>query len=130
MSYNNEYNVIDISGKDSSSKPKKYFCNYCNRSLFLRDKDTQEYICTFCTIIYYPNNELVKKANRFEVPDGSDPNQSRIPPIAMIDDVNKNVSSTSYKQQRLTAAYAALQWKGFRFTNYTTTEGFLDYQHK
>ena len=88
MAYNNsEYNVIDISGKDSS--PKKYYCNHCRRSLFLRDKDTQEYICTFCTIIYYPNNELVKKANRFEVPDGSDPNQSRVPPIAMIDDVNK-----------------------------------------
>ena len=60
--------------------------------------------------IYYPNNELVKKANRFEVPDGSDPNQNRVPPIAMIDDVNKNVSAT-YKQQRLTAAYEALYRK-------------------
>jgi hypothetical protein len=118
MAYNNEYNVIgiDISGKDSS--PKKYFCNYCNRSLFLRDKDTQEYICSFCTIIYYPNNQLVKKANRFEVPDGLDPNQSRVPPIAMIDDVNKNVSSTTYKQQKLTAAYEALKKQGFHWLNY------------
>ena len=117
MAYNNnEYNVIDISGKDSS--PKKYYCNHCRRSLFLRDKDTQEYICTFCTIIYYPNNQLVKKANRFEVPDGSDPNQSRVPPIAMIDDVNKNVSSTTYKQQKLTAAYEALKKSGFHFTSY------------
>ena len=64
----------------------------------------------------------MKKANRFEVPDGSDPNQNRVPPIAMIDDVNKNVSATTYKQQKLTAAYAALQKKGFHFTNYTTTE--------
>jgi len=118
MAYNNEYNVIgiDISGKDSS--PKKYFCNHCHRSLFLRDKDTQEYICSFCTIIYYPNNQLVKKANRFEVPDGSDPNQSRVPPIAMMDDVNKNVSSTTYKQQKLTAAYEALRKQGFRWTSY------------
>ena len=115
MSSNNHYNVIDISGKDST--PKKYFCNHCRRSLFLRDKDTQEYICTFCTIIYYPNNELVKKANRFEVPDGSDPNQSRVPPIAMIDDVNK-VSSTLYKQQKLTAAYEALRKQGYRFVDY------------
>jgi competence CoiA-like predicted nuclease len=45
MAYDNEYNVIDISGKDSSSKLKKYFCNHCRRSLFLRDKDTQEYLC-------------------------------------------------------------------------------------
>ena len=61
----------------------------------------------------------MKKANRFEVPDGSDPNQSRVkPPIAMIDDVNKNVSSTTYKQQKLTAAYEALRKQGFRWTSY------------
>ena len=99
MSSNNDYNVIDISGKNSS--PKKYFCNYCRRSLFLRDKETQEFICTFCTIIYYPNNELVKKANKFDVPDGSDPNVDKSPPIAMIDDLNKELSSTTYKQQKL-----------------------------
>ena len=118
MAYNNNnyYNVIDISGKDSSSK--KYFCNHCRRSLFLRDKDTQEYICTFCNTLYYPNNELVKKANKFAIPDGSDPNQDRVPPIAMIDDVNKNVSATTYKQQKLTAAYEALQKKGFHFKTY------------
>jgi CRISPR/Cas system-associated protein Cas10 (large subunit of type III CRISPR-Cas system) len=114
MAYNNEYNVIDISGMDSS--PKKYYCNHCRRSLFLRDKDTQEYICSFCSIIYYPNNELVKKANRFEVPDGSDPNVDKSPPIVMMDDVN--VSSTLYKQQKLTAAYEALRKQGFAFTSY------------
>ena len=116
MSNNNEYNVIDISGKDSS--PKKYFCNYCRRSLFLRDKDTQEFICTFCNIIYYPNNQLVKKANRFEVPSGSDPNVDKSPPIVMMDDVNKELSSTSYKNQKLTAAYDALRKQGFKFINY------------
>ena len=116
MSNNNEYNVIDISGKDSS--PKKYFCNHCRRSLFLRDKDTQEYICTFCNIIYYPNNQLVKKANRFEVPDGSDPNVDKSPPIVMMDDVNKEVSSTTYKQQKLSPSFEALKRSGYRITNY------------
>jgi hypothetical protein len=72
VTYDNQYNIVDIS-KDSTG-PKKYFCNNCHRSLFLTDKDTQEYLCTFCNIIYYPNNQLVKKANGFEVPDGSDPN--------------------------------------------------------
>ena len=115
MAYNNDYNVLNIS-KDSF-RPKKYFCNHCNRSLFLQDKPTQEYVCSFCNIIYYPNNQLVKKANRFEVPDGSDPNKARVPPIAMIDDVNKNVSST-YKQQKLTAAYEALKKQGSKFINY------------
>ena len=118
MAYNNEYNIIDISGKHSSFKPKKYFCNYCRRSLFLKDKDTQEFICTYCNIIYYPNNQLVKKANRFEVPDGSDPAQNRVSPIAMIDDPNKELSSTLYKQQKLTPAYEALRKQGFKFINY------------
>jgi hypothetical protein len=86
--------------------------------LFLTDKDTQEYVCTFCTITYYPNNELVKKVNRFEVPDGSDPSQDRVPPIAMIDNLNKELSSASCKQQKLTVAYEALQKKGFKFTSH------------
>jgi hypothetical protein len=96
MAYNNnEYNVLNIL-KDSPSS-KKYFCNHCHRSLFLTDKDTQEYLCSFCNIIYYPNNQLVKKANHLEVPDGSDPSIYRSPPIVMMDDVNKDVSSTLYR---------------------------------
>jgi hypothetical protein len=117
MAYNNnDYNVIDISGKDSS--PKKYYCNHCRRSLFLRDKDTQEYLCCFCNTIFYPNSQLVKKANRFEVPDGSDPNVDKSLPIVMMDDVNKDVSSTLYKQQKLTAAYEALRKQGWTFQTY------------
>jgi CRISPR/Cas system-associated protein Cas10 (large subunit of type III CRISPR-Cas system) len=94
MAYNNDYNVVDISW-NSIPESRKYYCNHCRRSLFLRDKDTQEYLCSFCNIVYYPNNQLVKKANRFEVPEGSDPNQNRVPPIAMIDDPNKELSSTT-----------------------------------
>jgi hypothetical protein len=117
MAYNNnEYNVLNIL-KDSPSS-KKYFCNHCHRSLFLTDKDTQEYLCSFCNIIYYPNNQLVKKANRLEIPDGSDPNVDRSPPIVMMDDVNKDVSYTLYKQQKLTAAYEALRKQGYTFTDY------------
>lgn len=116
MAYDNEYNVVDISGKNNS--PGKYFCNHCRRSLFLKDKETQEFLCSFCNIIYYPNNQLVKKANKFEIPDGSDPNVDKSPPIVMMDDVNKNVSSTTYKQQKLTAAYEALRKQGFKFINY------------
>jgi hypothetical protein len=65
-----------------------------------------------------PDNQLVKKANRFEVPDGSDPNVDKSPPIVMMDDVNKELSSTTYKQQKLTAAYEALKRSGFTITGY------------
>jgi hypothetical protein len=34
------------------------------------------------------------------------------------DDVNKDVSSTLYKRQKLPAAYEALEKSGFKFTNY------------
>jgi hypothetical protein len=39
-------------------------------------------------------------------------------PIAMIDNPNKELSSTSYKQQKLPAAYEALKKQGFKFINY------------
>jgi DNA-directed RNA polymerase subunit RPC12/RpoP len=118
---NNDYNVLNIS-KDSF-RPKKYFCNRCNRRLFLKDKETQEYLCTFCNIIYYPNNQLVKKANRFETPGPETDSQGNVIanatiPIAMIDEPNRELSSTSYKKQKLTAAYEASSRHGFKFTTY------------
>ena len=39
-------------------------------------------------------------------------------PIAVIDDVNKEVSSTTYKQQKLSPSYEALKRQGFKITNY------------
>jgi CRISPR/Cas system-associated protein Cas10 (large subunit of type III CRISPR-Cas system) len=122
MSTNNEYNVIDISGKDSSPTNNIYYCSWCRRKLFYREQDKETgkhiWLCTFCNIEYIPDNQLVKKENRFEVPDGSDPNVDRSPPIVMMDDVNKELSSTTYKQQKLTAAYEALRKTGFKFTSY------------
>ena len=38
--------------------------------------------------------------------------------IAVLDDVNKDISSTLYKQQKLPAAYAALEKAGFKFKSY------------
>ena len=124
MAYNNnEYDIIDISGKSSSAPTNNtYYCSWCRRKLFYREQDKETgkhiWLCTFCNIEYIPDNQLVKKANRFEVPDGSDPSQDRVPPIAMIDDPNKELSSTSYKQQKLPAAYEALRKQGFHWTNY------------
>jgi hypothetical protein len=39
-------------------------------------------------------------------------------PIAIIDDVNKGVSSTIFKKQKLPVAYEALKKSGFNFTSY------------
>ena len=117
------YNVIDISKVKDPLSTKKYFCNWCNRSLFLRNKDEHEYICINCNIIFYPNNQLTKKGNKFDLPGPDTDSQGNVIgnntiPIAMIDNANKNLSSTSYKQQKLPAAYEALRKQGFKFINY------------
>jgi hypothetical protein len=114
MAYNNDYNVIDISGK-SSSPNDIYYCSWCRRKLFYREQDKETgkhiWLCSFCNIEYIPDNQLVKKANRFEIPDGSDPNVDRSPPIVMMDDVNK-------EQQKLSPSFEALKKQGFKFINY------------
>ena len=38
-----------------------------------------------------------------------DPNVDKSPPIVMMDDVNKELSSTTYKQQKLSASFEALR---------------------
>jgi hypothetical protein len=39
-------------------------------------------------------------------------------PIAVIDDPNKELSSTTFKKQKLPAAYEVLKGSGFRWTSY------------
>jgi hypothetical protein len=39
-------------------------------------------------------------------------------PIAVIDDPNKELSSTTYKQQKLSPSFEALRKQGFKFINY------------
>ena len=119
MSNNNDYNAIDIL-KGSKGSNIKYFCDYCNRSLFIRDKekDPDEYICINCNILYYPRVQQVKTANRFANP-GPETNEQgtilgnsdRIP-IAIMD--VQQVSSTSYGRIDLPKAYKAMK-------NYTWT---------
>jgi hypothetical protein len=118
--HNNDFVAINI----KPTKPnEKYFCNYFMRSLFVRNKEDQEYICTFCNILYYPKHQPVKKESTFDLPGPETDSQGNVigdnmPLIAMIDDPNKNLSSTSYKQQKLPAAYEAQKKSGFKFINY------------
>jgi hypothetical protein len=39
-------------------------------------------------------------------------------PIVVIDDVNKDVFSSTFSKQKLPASYEALQRAGFKFANY------------
>jgi hypothetical protein len=62
------------------------------------------YVCTKCTIEYWPNQQPVKKSSKFDLPGGPTDEHGNVIgdnniPIAVIDDVNKELSSTTFKKQ-------------------------------
>jgi hypothetical protein len=114
--------VIDIK---NSSKAEKYFCSYCNTRLTPRTEEDMigAYVCTKCTIEYWPKLQQVKKQCKFDLPGPPTDSHGNVIgdndiPIAVIDDVNKELSSTTFKEQKLPAAYQALEKVGFKFKNY------------
>jgi hypothetical protein len=118
-------NSVIINIKGSIAVAEKYFCSYCSTRLtpFTEEDKIGGYLCTKCTIEYWPKQQPVKKQSKFDLPGPATDSHGNIIgdndiPIAVIDDVNKEVSSTSYKKQKLTAAYEALRKTGFTFTSY------------
>ena len=113
--------IININ--NSASTSKKYFCSYCNARLtpLTREDMIGAYVCTKCTIEYWPNQTPVKKADKFDLPGPATDSHGNIIgdkniPIAVLD--TPGPSSTTYKQPKLTAAYEALERAGVRFTSY------------
>jgi hypothetical protein len=113
--------VIDLS--KGSGSTNRYFCSYCNTRLIpLTQEDMKGgYVCTKCTIEYWPTQQPVKKADKFDLPGPATDEHGNVIgdkdiPIAVQD--NPEVSSTSYKHQKLTRAYEALSRHGYKFTNY------------
>ena len=122
-----DFVVIDIYGS-SPSAGKKYLCSYCNTRLtpLTREDMIGAYVCTKCTKEYWPNLQSVKKSSKFDLPGPPTDSHGNVIgdndiPIAVIDDVNKDVSSTTRKQ-KLSPLFKALEKQGFKITNYTTTE--------
>ena len=117
--------ILNINIKDLASPAQKYFCSYCNTRLtpLTQEDMVGAYVCTKCTIEYWPTRQSVKKSSKFDLPGPpTDPHGNVIGdndiPIAVLDDVNKDIPSTLYKQQKLPAAYAALEKAGFKFKRY------------
>jgi hypothetical protein len=118
---------IAINLQEPASPNTKYFCNWCNRKLFYREQDKETgkhiWLCTACSIEFIPDNQLTKRKSVLKTPGPNVDFYGNVTggdsiSIAMMDDPNKKVSSTLYKQQKLTAAYEALQKKGFHFKTY------------
>jgi hypothetical protein len=114
--------VIDIK---NSFVAEKYFCSYCNTRLtpYTQEDMKGGYFCTKCTIEYWPNQQPVKKQSRFDLPGPPTDSHGNVIgdndiPIAVIDDPNKELSSTTYKQTNLSPSFEALKRSGFKFTTY------------
>ena len=75
------------------------------------------------TIEYWPKQHPVKKSSKFDLPGPPTDSHGNVIgdndiPIAVIDGVNKDLSSTSYKQQKLSPLFKALEKSGFKITSY------------
>jgi hypothetical protein len=121
----NHFVVIDLKNSASSSTAEKYFCSYCNTRLSpLTQEDMKgAYVCNKCTIQYWPNQRPVKKSSKFDLPGPPTDSHGNVIgdndiPIAVIDDVNKDVSTTSYKRQKLSPLFKSLEAQGFKITSY------------
>jgi hypothetical protein len=118
-----DFVIIDI--KNSASKVEKYFCSYCNTRLTPLSQEDMKgaYVCTKCNIQYWPTLQQVKKSSKFDLPGPPTDSHGNVIgdnniPIAVIDDANKDVSTTSYKRQKLSPLFKALEAQGFKITSY------------
>jgi hypothetical protein len=117
---------VIINLKTSASESKKYFCSYCNSRLFpLTQEDMKgAYVCTKYIIEYWPTLQSVKKSSKFDLPGPETDEHGNVIgdndiPIAVIDDGNTELSSTTFSsKQKLPAAYEALRRVGFSWLSY------------
>ena len=120
---NNNSVAIDI--KNSGSTIEKCFCSYCNTRLtpYTQENMKGGFVCTKCTIEYWPTQQPVKKSSKFDLPGPPTDSHGNVIgdndiPIAVIDDPNKELSSTTYKKQKLSPSFEVLKKQGFKFTSY------------
>jgi hypothetical protein len=117
--------IIDLSRARDKGNTNKHFCSYCNTRLtpLTQEDMIGGYHCTKCTITYWPNQQPVKKSNRFETPGPNTDSHGNVVgdktiPFAVLEDIRNEVHSTTYKQQKLPAAYEALKRAGFKWVSY------------
>jgi hypothetical protein len=122
---NKDNNSVVIDIKSSGSTTEKYFCSYCNTRLtpLTQEDMIGGYVCTKCTIEYWPKQQSVKKQSKFDLPGPETDEHGNVIgdnniPIAVIDDPNKQLSETTYKKQKLSSSFEALKRQGFKITSY------------
>lgn len=125
---NNDYGYVAINLQDSAKPTDVYFCSHCYRRLFYREQDeeTGKHIwwCTFCSYEVIPDNQLTIKKSTLKTPGptvdnvGNVTGENNTIPIAVMDDVYKDGPSTSYRKQKLSPLFKALEAQGFKITSF------------
>jgi hypothetical protein len=103
---------------DEFAQTKTYYCNYCKTKLSYNGKEPNtrknEFLCTRCNITFYPDDELVRKANKFETP-----GEQELLNATVDSDDNISVPASGYfAQQKLPPSFEMLKKRGFNFTHY------------
>ena len=114
----NNKDVVAIHIGSETKRP--YYCNLDNIKLHLQSKETGEYICPRCSNSYFPNlGEKVKRANKFETPEGRD----KMPMLSVVDDNINTEASSVYNQPKIPRSFEnILKRPGVRLLDYTTSE--------
>jgi hypothetical protein len=112
-----DFNVVSTLDNDNDDIVT-YHCNYCNTRLHYQSTDEQTskkiFYCLKCGIEYIPANQLVRKANKFEVPEG--PNKELLT-ATPTEDIG--ASQTQYiGKQKLSTLFESLRGKGWKWTSY------------
>ena len=117
--------IIDISDT-TPFEERKYYCAHCNSRLvpFTQEDKRGGYLCVKDQIEYWPNQQPVKKADKFDLPGPSTDEHGNVLgdidiPIVMMD--NPEPSSTTFKQKKIPEAYEALGKHGFKWLTYEET---------
>jgi hypothetical protein len=103
-----DFVILKIKDSASGSKAEKYFCSYCNTRLtpLTQEDMIGGYVCTKCTIEYWPTLQQVKKSSKFDLPGPPTDSHGNVIgvndiPIAVIDDALKKsgFNFTSYEER-------------------------------
>src|SRR5215207_6738634 len=109
-----DFNVVSTLDNDNDDSNVTYLCSYCNTKLHYQSTDEQTgkriFFCLKCNIEYIPANQLVRKASKFETPQG--PNKELL--TATTDEKPKASSTPYFSADRdLSPLFRALQQRGF-----------------
>jgi hypothetical protein len=116
-----DFNTTSTLSNDDGDDNVTYLCSYCNTKLHYQSTDgptgKRIFYCLKCGIEYIPANQLMKKASRFETPQGAGREMLTAAP-----DRDTEPFPTRYtdkqRQKNLSPLFQGLKNRGFTIRHY------------